>query len=122
MDDFERGRLKRELRTARLKRQGVENIGCYCGENDPLCIEVEHPFRRAHDPTVWGICANCHRKKSAWEQRVHPPAQLHIGNPHAQRAHQFLNSSYYLRTMADMLEKAGWSEFELAKRDVTLED
>ena len=122
MNDFERGRSQAEIRRRRLNKLGVANIACMCGETDPSCIEAEHPFRRAHDGTVWGVCANCHRKKSEWERANHPAADQHVGNPFAKLAHQLLGSAYYLRAIAETLETAGRWAFRLAELGLMAEE
>src|ERR1700677_2481599 len=80
MDDLETYRRRRANRHKALRRLGVRNIQCLCGEADPECFDVEHIYRSLFDATVWGMCANCHRKKSARERSEHPTVGLHPGD------------------------------------------
>ena len=122
MDYQERFRLLLEMHRRRLKKRGVLNSRCLCGETDLACFEVEHPYRRAHDNYTYGICCNCHRKKSAWEQVAHPPANLFVGNGYARRAHRYLGMSSYLRSIADRLEEDGERMSKLAEKGLDCED
>jgi hypothetical protein len=122
MDEFERHRLRRVARQAALKRLGVRNVRCVCGETDPLCFEAEHINRRKYDDVVWGCCINCHRKKSARERAEHPTVGLHPGDPFERMAHRFLGAAVYLEFCVEGLRQDAEVMFKLAGREFKIED
>ena len=81
MDD-----VKRELRREKQKRRKYLNLGIddprcpICGEDDVLCLELDHVAGKAHDDQRWCICKNCHAKRTAW-QKDHPEGSVDPKNP-----------------------------------------
>ena len=122
MDDTERYRLRLAKRRQSLKRLGVSNIQCLCGETDPDCFDTDHIGRRMYDGTVWGRCANCHRKITARQSAEHPTVGLHPGDPFERMGHALLGMYEYLSFIAERLRTMAQVMFKLAGKGLTLED
>ncbi len=122
MDELERHRLRQKERRAALRRLGVSNIRCVCGEDDPLCFDREHINRRMYDDTSWGCCSNCHRKKSSRERTERPTVGLHRGNRFEQAGHRFAGMAEYLSFCVEGLKRDEEMMFKLAARGIDFED
>jgi len=104
MNDEERLRRRRAERRSALRRLGVSNIHCaWCGETDPLCFEVEHVERRAVSDFVWGLCKNCHAKKSSRERSENPPIRLTVRSREKKAAHALLGHAHYFEAITGRL-------------------
>ncbi len=122
MDELERYRRRRAVRHQALKRLGVINIQCLCGETDPTCFDVEHVGRRKHNETVWGVCANCHRKKTAREQAENPTVSLHPGDPFERMGHALLGMAHYHGSTQEHLQGIAETMFKLAGKDIQTDE
>lgn len=49
MEELERYRRRAAARHQALRRLGAVNIFCLCGEDDPVCFEADHVYRRDHE-------------------------------------------------------------------------
>ena len=119
MNDEERLRRRRAERRAALRRLGVNTIRCLCGEDDPLCFEVEHVERKAVSNFVWGLCKNCHAKKSSRERSENPPIRRRVRSRERKAAHALLGQAHYLEAMTDRLRAVADLLFELGDDDET---
>ena len=122
MDELEIYRRRQKAKWAALKRLGVANVACICGETDPLCFDVEHVFRSSYHDAVWGMCANCHRKKSMREQLEHPPVGVHSGDPFERLGHALLGIYQYLSFIAEHVRTMANFMFKLAGKGIVIED
>ncbi len=122
MDELEIYRRRAKGKWAALKRLGVTNTHCICGETDPLCFEADHLDRRANSDVVWGVCVNCHRKKSAREQSEHPPVGIHPGDPFEGIGHALLGMHQYLSFIAERLPAMADVMFKLAGKGIVIDD
>lgn len=122
MDESETYRRRLAVRHRGLRRLGVENTRCICGETDPVCFEADHIGRRAYDDACWGICVNCHRKRSARAESEHPKVGIAPGNPLERTGHMLLGVRDYLTFIADHLGEAAEVLFKLAEQGATLDD
>ena len=122
MEELQRYQHRRAVSWRRLKGLGVNNIRCKCGETDPTCFDADHIGRRGYDPTVWGVCANCHRKITARQASEHPKVGLHPGNPFEKMGHSLLGMYEYLSFIAERLRDMAEIMFKLAGKGITLED
>lgn len=67
----EHGREKR--RRKHLERVGFPNARCiYCGEDDYVCLQLDHTDGQEFSDARWPLCANCHAKRTHM-QKDHPP-------------------------------------------------
>lgn len=113
MEEPERYRRRRATRQKSLNRLGVTNIRCLCGETDPVCFEADHIYRRAHDPTCWGLCLNCHRKRTVRGETEHP--RVHKPSSEFERlGHMILGVCDYLTFIVEHLRRAAEVLFRLA--------
>ena len=122
MDEYERYRRRKANRQAALRRLGVTNVECLCGETDPLCFDADHIGRRMYDGTVWGRCANCHRKVTARQSSEHPTVGLHPNDPFERMGHAFLGMYEYLSFIAERLRDMAAVMFKLAGKGISIED
>jgi hypothetical protein len=119
MDELEIQRLRLKAKWAGHKRLGVPNVACICGETDPECFEREHVFRSFYDPKiVWGMCTNCHRKKSRRELVEHPPIGVHPGDPFERMGHALLGIYQYLTFIAEHIRHMANFMFKLAGKGI----
>ncbi len=117
MDESETYRRRLAVRHRSLRRLGVTNIRCICGEADPICFEADHIYRRELGEACWGICVNCHRKRSARAESEHPPVGVTRGHPLEGYAHMLLSVRDYLTFIADHLGEAAEAMFASAASD-----
>jgi hypothetical protein len=122
MDDLERYRRRMAQRRQALGRLGVTNARCLCGEDNPLCFDHDHIYRREYDGTGWGLCVRCHRIKSAREQSEHPQVGLFPGDPFERLEHQFLGMYEYQVFITEGLLGAAELMSKLKGRGFTFED
>ena len=122
MDELERHRLRRVARQDALRRLGVSNVRCACGEDDPLCFEADHVNRRMYDGVCWGCCKNCHAKKSSREQAEHPTVGISPGDPFERMGHRQLGAAMYLSFCIEGLRKDADLMFKLAGKGIVIED
>ncbi len=113
-DDRELYQRRLRTRQRSLARLGVSNIRCFCGETDPVCFEADHIYRREYDPTCWGICCNCHKKRSARGWSEHPMIGIEPGDPYARAGHMLLGVRDYLTFIGPHLHEAAALMFKLA--------
>lgn len=106
MDDAERLRRRMKVRHAALNRLGATNVYCLCGEDDPICFEADHVYRREHDGACWAICCNCHRKRSARGWSEHPPIKRGETSREARIGHLLSGVADYLEFAAGHLRSA----------------
>ena len=116
MDPMETYRRRLAVRQRNLRRLGVNNVACICGETDPIAFEADHIYRRDLDDTCWGICVNCHRKRSARAESEHPKVGIAPGNPYERQGHMLLSTRDYLTFIAGHLDEAAELMFELAEK------
>lgn len=121
MSELERYRLRQAAAWKRLRQLGVTNVRCVCGETDPCCFDADHIDRRANSDTVWGMCANCHRKRTARHNLEHPPVGLHPGNPFERLGHSLLGMCDYLTFIAERLRDMAEIMFKLASMGIKIE-
>lgn len=114
MDELEQYRRRVAVRHKSLRRLGVRNVRCICGETDPVCFEADHIYRRDLDDTCWGICVNCHRKRTARGESEHPPVGIARGDPLERQGHMLLGARDYLTFIAAHLDEAANLSFQLA--------
>lgn len=122
MDDLDRYRRRQAAKWRALRRLGVRNVRCICGQTDPLCFEVEHLERRKHSDTVWGTCKNCHAKITSRQLTEHPPIGPDPENPLQRMAHASWGAADYLEFISSHLREIGEALNKLAKNGITLED
>lgn len=122
MDELEIYRRRAAARRAALKRLGVTNVQCICGETNPVCFEADHINRRVYDDVCWGICGNCHRKKSARERLENPQVGLNPGDPYERAGHALLGIRIYLSFIAEELPAMADMMFTLTGKGDVLED
>jgi len=103
MEELDRYQIRMKSRRHALKRLGVNNIHCICGEDDPHCFEVEHVERRKGSDFVWGTCKNCHAKKTAHEATEGPKLPLSELTSHEKIQHALLGMAEYLEAMTKRL-------------------
>lgn len=72
----------REKRRRRhLERLGFENARClFCGEDDIVCLHLDHIDGREFSDAVWPLCANCHARRTHL-QKDHPPKNAEPTDP-----------------------------------------
>jgi hypothetical protein len=121
-DESERFRRRLAVRRQGLRRLGVRNIRCFCGEDDPMCFEAEHVDRRANSDVVFGVCKNCHAKITARQMSEHPGVGLYAGNPFARMGHRVLGIVDYLTFITDLLREVAAVMFKLAAKGIDLQD
>jgi hypothetical protein len=56
-----------------LRKSGVTNSRCHCGEDNPFCIEADHFDGRKSSSWVLGRCINCHLKRTSRQLTEYPP-------------------------------------------------
>lgn len=122
MDELENARRRRAARIKALQRLGVQNLACICGETDPVCFEADHLDRQANSDVTWGICMNCHRKKSARELAEHPKVGVNPGNPFERMGHALLGMHQYLSFISERLRGMAEVMFQLAGKGITLDE
>jgi hypothetical protein len=106
MDEHERHRQRIRVRQAALRKLGAVNIYCFCGEDDPLCFEADHIYRRDLDGICYAICKNHHAKRSARGWSEHPPVRGGDRSPEQRNEHLLLGVADYLEFIAPLLRKA----------------
>jgi hypothetical protein len=122
MKEMDRYQARLRVRRAALRRLGATNIRCICGETDPVCFEPDHIYRREHDGTCWGLCKNCHAKRTARGWSEHPPVRPEPPRPFARLGHMLLGVADYLSFIVEHLTLAAEIMFKLDSRGITLED
>lgn len=118
MDDLHR-RAQLEKERAKKRRRftalGIEHHVCLlCPEDDPLCLEVEHPPGRAHSDVVVLLCTNCHAKRTA-DQRCDPLSGPDPRNPFEVIGRWLLSLASYFDLLRDTLRHFGEFLIDLAK-------
>lgn len=122
MAESETYRRRLATRHRGLRRLGVQNVHCICGESDPVCFEADHIYRRDLDGACWGICVNCHRKRSARAEAEHPKVGFTPGDPFERQGHLLLGVRDYLTFIADHLDESADFMFGLARKDRSSDD
>jgi hypothetical protein len=116
MEDSETYRRRLAVRHRSLRRLGVHNARCICGETDPIAFEADHIYRRELDDACWGICVTCHRKRSARAEAEHPKVGFAPGDPLERQGHLLLGVRDYLTFIAGHLDKSAELMFQLADK------
>lgn len=122
MDETETYRRRLAGRHRGLRRLGVHNVRCICGETDPVCFEADHIYRRDLDDACWGICVNCHRKRSARAESEHPKIGVAAGDPLERQGHLLLGVRDYLTFIANHLDDAAELMFRRACEGASSDD
>lgn len=117
MDESEIYRRRLAVRHRSLRRLGVHNVRCLCGETDPVCFEADHIYRRDLDGTCWGLCVNCHRKRSARAESEHPKVSLAPHSKFERQGHMLLGARDYLTFIAGHLDQSAELMFRLAANE-----
>jgi hypothetical protein len=66
---------------ALLKKAGVTNSRCQCGEDNPFCLEADHLDGRKSSQRVIGRCINCHLKRTSRQLTEYPRDKIDPQNP-----------------------------------------
>ncbi|MDP1912159.1 hypothetical protein [Brevundimonas sp.] len=122
MTESESYRRRLAVRHRSLRRLGVPNVRCICGETDPMCFEADHIYRRDLDDACWGICVNCHRKRSARAESEHPKVGFSPGDPLERQGHLLLGVRDYLTFIAGHLDTSAELMFRLAAKTGSSDD
>ena len=122
MDESEFYRRRLAVRHRSLRRLGVHNARCICGETDPIAFEADHIYRRELDDACWGICVTCHRKRSARAEAEHPKVGFAPGDPLERQGHLLLGVRDYLTFIAGHLDKSAELMFRLADKHGSSDD
>lgn len=122
MDELERYRTRIAARHRALRRLGVHNVQCICGETDPHCFEVEHLERRKNSDVVWGTCKNCHAKITVHQVTEHPEIAFAGSNPIERAGHALLGMVEYLEAITTRLRQIAELLFKLVEMGVYVED
>jgi len=56
-----------------LRKDGVRNSRCYCGEDNPFTFERDHIAGDKSSDEVIGVCINCHLKRTSRQLTEYPP-------------------------------------------------
>ena len=56
-----------------LRKDGVRNSRCYCGEDNPFTFERDHIAGQKSSDEVIGVCINCHLKRTSRQLTEYPP-------------------------------------------------
>lgn len=118
MNDMERD-LHRDAERAK-KRRKFDAAGCFvhvcvcCGEDEVLCLQVEHPAGRAHDDVVVLLCANCHLKRTCY-QREEPSRSNHPRNVFEVIGRWLVGMAGYFDILRTKLRQFGEFLINLAK-------
>jgi len=86
-----------------------------------VCFEADHIYRRNYDPTCYGICKNCHAKRTARGETEHPSVGP-AGNPFLRLGHMLLGVVDYLTFIVEHLRPAAEIMFKLAEMGVSIEE
>jgi len=65
----------------KLRKDGVRNSRCYCGEDNPFTFERDHIAGQKSSDEVIGVCINCHLKRTSRQQTEYPPDNLDPKSP-----------------------------------------
>ena len=120
MEENERYRRRKKVRHDALRRLDVTNVRCICGESDPVCFEADHIYRREMGETCWGLCKNCHAKRSARSWSEHPPIRPGPVHPLQRFAHLLLGVCDYLSFIVAHLSRLAEILFKLVEAGVTV--
>ncbi len=94
-EEREHNRAKRRRR--HLERIGFHNAQCiFCGEDDYVCLHLDHIDGREFSDVLWPLCANCHAKRTHL-QKDHPPKGAMPTEP-------LERSGRFVEALADYLE------------------
>lgn len=116
MDKNETYRRRLAVRHRSLRRLGVNNTHCICGEHDPIAFEADHIYRRDLDDTCWGLCLNCHRKRSARAEAEHPKVGIAPGDPMERLGHFLLGVRDYLTFISSQMDHDAEIVFQLVRK------
>ena len=105
MDELERYRRRQAQKWRSLRRLGVRNVRCICGETDPNCFEADHLERRKNSEVVWGLCKNCHAKITARQVSEHPAVGIEPGDDTERTYRALLGASDYLEFIVPRLRE-----------------
>jgi hypothetical protein len=106
---------ERQRKRRKFWALGITNHVCaLCPEDDPLCLEVEHPAGQAHDDTVILLCCNHHRKRTA-DQRCDPSPSENPRNVFEVIGRWLLSIASYFELLTNTLRRFGEYLINLAK-------
>ena len=122
MDESETYRRRLAVRHRSLRRLGVHNVRCICGETDPIAFEADHICRRELDDACWGLCISCHRKRSARAESEHPKVGVTPHNEFERQGHMLKGVRDYLTFISAHLDESAELMFRLAEEDRSSDD
>jgi hypothetical protein len=64
-----------------LKKDGVKNSRCQCGEDNPFCLQADHLDGRKSSQRVIGLCIICHLKRTSRQLTEYPSDKVDPKNP-----------------------------------------
>ncbi len=64
-----------------LRKAGVRNSRCYCGEDNPFTFEFDHTAGRKSSNEGIGVCINCHLKRTSRQLTEYEPDNFDPKNP-----------------------------------------
>ncbi len=101
----EHAREKRRRR--HLERLGFPDARCfYCGEDDYVCLQLDHNDGREFSDVIWPICANCHAKRTD-SQKDHPPKLADPADPLERAGRMVEGFADYLEMAVTRLREFG---------------
>ncbi|WP_156404900.1 hypothetical protein [Sphingomonas sp. Root241] len=101
----EHAREKRRRR--HLERLGFENAQCiFCGEDDKVCLHLDHVDGQEFSDVVWPLCANCHAKRTHL-QKDHPPKDAEPSDPLEKMGRMVEGLADYLEITVTRLREFG---------------
>jgi len=102
-----------------LRKAGVRNDQCYCGEDNPFCLEADHVDGRRSSSRVIGCCINCHLKRTSRQlteypsDSVNPNSELIVARNRLRGTIEHLELiAEGLRPIEKMLHDMSASEFD----------
>ena len=94
-----REHAREKRRRKHLERVGFPNARClFCGEDDKVCLHLDHIDGQEFSDALWPLCANCHARRTHL-QKDHPPKD-------AQPTDDFERMGRIVEGHADYLEMA----------------
>eukprot|EP01037_Dinobryon_pediforme_P019567 gene19566-20009_t len=95
----------KQRQNARRRNNEQREFRCICGETDPIVMENDHIAGRAYSDVTYGLCFNCHRRRTTRQQSEHPPEDGDPRNPFAAAARTLMGVIDYLEFIVEHLRK-----------------